>query len=204
MGYRLVLLVLRAPLTIDHGIVALGDFPFSGFFAEQSLWNAAEAENHFDEPYEPTADEREACAAADLPRLARLAAARQTVAELSARGPLHDALVTCATGDIARELGRLQGDAAAQIHALAPRLELGDCIAFQEAEALWATADRLRILSFDDAELLIAGTTSAKACCASGKDHRAPPQAAEDIPCDDTIRRFVMRHAGQPCLLTKG
>jgi hypothetical protein len=203
MGYRLVLLALSAPLTIDHGIAALGDTPFSGFFSEQSLWNAAEAEGQFDEPYEPSPDEREACAAADLPRLARLAAARQTGAEQSARGPLHDALLSAAGGDAAH-LGHLQNDAAAQIHALAPRLELGDCLAFQEAEALWAIADRLRILSFDDAELLIAGTTSARAFCESGKDHRAPPQAADNVPCDDTIRRFVMRHAGQPCLLTKG
>ena len=42
MGYRLVLLVLRAPLTIEHGILALGSTPFSGYFEEQSLWNAGQ------------------------------------------------------------------------------------------------------------------------------------------------------------------
>lgn len=204
MGYHFILFALRAPLTIDHAIVALSEVPDSGFHVHQTTWNEAKKLVLSGESRSLTADEVEACEGADLPRRARFARAEQAVKEASIAGDLHRSIVANADGNTAI-LGHLQSDPEQQIHQLAPRLDLGDCLAFQgDFGPLWAFSWTLRILGFDDADLIAAEVSKARAFADSRADARVPGAQAVGIPDEEAIRAFVSEHAGEPCLLLKG
>lgn len=195
MTYNLVLRVLVAPLTIDHGILALDSTPGSGFFTEQNRLG-------FDGGGASAFAEREA---RDLPREARAARARQAVAEASASGPLHRALVREAAGD-KRSLGVLQGSADTQIAALAPTLRMGEAVAYaaKPGAGIWDHAHRLRVLDFDDAELLVGFAAAARERILASDDPLLPSPEAAGIPTEDAIRAFVAEHAGSVCFITRG
>jgi len=192
MAYNLVLYALAAPLTADHGILAVDTTPNSGFFFEQGALNTAAADDDF--PARRTED--------DLPRAARIATARQAVAEASIHGPLHCALVRAADNRSIEHLGYLQRSPTGQIAAIAPTLRMGDSLAYagEGCAEIWGQTQRLRVINFDDADLLVRAAHAARAHTETvGAD-----AAILGVPSDDAIRAFVFEHAGTIGLITRG
>lgn len=200
MGYNLVVAVIDGPLTVEHGMLMLANTPDSGFFVGQNGWKASCFS--LDAGTEMTDAECEAARADEDARQARMDEIEARVlASAKAPGALRDALLSAVSDP--DEMDWAERSATSHVCLLGQSLSMGDAIAYGDDE-VWGASQSLRILTWDDADMLAEAARKARARCAEGTDPRIGTAERCGVPTDDEIRGFVARHAGKTIVLGKG